>query len=760
VVVPERVPAPSLNIFNDESMLQLENVQSVWLWLLGIVAVAALLFVVYRSIFQRTERRLTWVLLALRGAGILALLLALARPVWTQTTTLTDPGRLAIVLDDSRSMSLAHTGGKSRYEWALEAVTRLKRQVEEGEGARVQVELFGIDGKPIEAAPPAKPVASVTDIVQAVGRVESRLRSRELIGIVLITDGMDNSGRDSILQLADSDTPIHAIGFPTDRSSAELDLSLRTPQAPEQVLVNNTVTVRVPVVRSGGPSDRRVEVTVTLSGDQPEASETVILEAGSNQVEAVLSFEPSVAGRFVYRVKAEAAGGERVLENNVEQFALQVNAEAIGVLYIEGFLRYEFTFLRKRLDDDPDINLVTVVRTANPQRPNPDASKILLTPTQLETVDLVILGDMEADFLGAAEYQTLTDWAGQEGHAILVLGGYRSFGPNGFATTPLADVLPVEFAAAGDRDQADEPFTMDLTAAGMAHPIFQVQTDRVQNKILWDTAAQLAGCSLVARAKPGATVLANNPITSVDGKPAVVVAVQNFGQGKSMVVTADTTWRWSRVARLKGQGDVLYARFWSQSVRFLTGRGLDDERAPLAVTTDRPGYDDGEAVEVRVVRRDSAATQAQGLVATITNSAGRERSVPLRPAADGSGDQVATIYPDGTGRHVIVARSTHEGQTVANANIELLVHGADLETTDTRTNPQVLRQIASERGAGFYVDIDQAESLGAKLQPDRRERTITRARDAREYWNSPVLFCFFLAAVTGEWWMRRRNRLV
>ena len=132
-------------------MLQLENVQSVWLWLLGIVAVAALLFVVYRSIFQRPERRLTWVLLALRGAGILALLLALARPVWTQTTTLTAPGRLAIVLDDSRSMSLAHTGGKSRYEWALEAVTRLKRQVEEGEGARVQVELFGIDGKPIEA---------------------------------------------------------------------------------------------------------------------------------------------------------------------------------------------------------------------------------------------------------------------------------------------------------------------------------------------------------------------------------------------------------------------------------------------------------------------------------------------------------------------------------------------------------------------------------------------------------------------------------
>lgn len=462
----------------------------------------------------------------------------------------------------------------------------------------------------------------------------------------------------------------------------------------------------------------------------------------------------------MYRVEAEAAGGERVLGNNVEQFALQVNAEAIGVLYLEGFLRYEYTFLRKRLDDDPDINLITVVRTANPQRPNPEASKVLLTPSQLETVDLVILGDMEADFLGTTEYEALIAWAGQEGHAILVLGGYRSFGPNGFAGTPLADVLPVEFTEEGAADQADEPFTMALTAAGQVHPIFQVQSDRVRNKTLWDQAAQLAGCSLVRRAKPGATVLATNPITSVDDKPAVVVAVQNFGQGKSMVVTTDTTWRWSRVARLKGQGDLLFARFWSQSVRWLTGRGLDDQQAPLVVTTDRPGYGDGDAVSVRIVARDSAAAATHALAATITNAAGRRRSVPLRPATDGSGDQVATVYPDGPGRHVIVARSTREGETVANANVQLLVHGADLETNDTRTDSQVLRQIAAERGAGFYVDIGEAQTLGDKLQPDRRQRTITRARDAREYWNSPVLFFFFLAAVTGEWWIRRRNRLV
>jgi hypothetical protein len=255
-------------------------------------------------------------------------------------------------------------------------------------------------------------------------------------------------------------------------------------------------------------------------------------------------------------------------------------------------------------------------------------------------------------------------------------------------------------------------------------------------------------------------VLAHNPIVTADDQPAVVIATQNYGRGKSMVVTADTTWRWSRVARLKGQGDVLYSRFWSQAVRWLTGRDLDDRQAPLVVTTDRPGYKDGEAVAVRVVQRGEAADGGQTVSARIVNLAGRERSLPLRPATDGSGDMVATVFPDGAGRHIVHAASASGGQVVANESVEFLVHGSDLETSDTRTNPQVLRQVASERGSGIYVDIDKAETLAESLSADRRQRTVTRSRDPREYWNSPFLFVFFLAMVTGEWWIRRRNRLV
>ena len=40
---------------------------------------------------------------------------------------------------------------------------------------------------------------------------------------------------------------------------------------------------------------------------------------------------------------------------NVVTFPLQVDGEPIRVLYLEGAMRYEFKFLKARLEDDPDL---------------------------------------------------------------------------------------------------------------------------------------------------------------------------------------------------------------------------------------------------------------------------------------------------------------------------------------------------------------------------------------------------------------------
>jgi uncharacterized membrane protein len=398
-----------------------------------------------------------------------------------------------------------------------------------------------------------------------------------------------------------------------------------------------------------------------------------------------------------------------------------------------------------------------VVRRANPDRPNGRPAAETITPERLKTINVIILGDMEASYLSVPEYQAILRWLDDKSHALLVLGGYHSFGPDGFRSTPLADALPVVFA---DKPpyQAEDPFTLQLTEGGQRHPAFELTGDRVKDAASWQQAPPLLGSSLVQRAKPGATVLAVNPSFVLDGKPAVVAATQRYGQGHTMVLAADTTWRWSRLTRVMGQSDTLYSRFWSQTIRWLAGRSQDDQRPLLTVSTDRPAYDVGKAVSVRVARQPRPGVDLNGSEAgaEITGPDGKTVAVPLRATSAEPDQFTGSFYPSSGGRHEIAATLTNAGKPRANHTAEFLVHGSDLELADPGTNRANLQAIAATTG-GVYLDVEDADKLADKI--DRKERRVSRVRRA-EFWNSPGLFVFFLAAVTVEWVLRRRNHLV
>ena len=436
-----------------------------------------------------------------------------------------------------------------------------------------------------------------------------------------------------------------------------------------------------------------------------------------------MTFTPSEAGSFVYTASVSTDIGEQLLANNSRHFPLQVDADAIGVLYLEGFLRYEYKYLKNRLEDDPDVSLVSVVRRANPERVDLASGDTLITPERLENLDLVILGDMEGDYLSDGEYEALKNWV-DEGHALLVLGGYHSFGADGFRNTPLAGVLPVVFADDGV-EQSEEPFVLDLTQRGRQHPIFEITGDGVKDLTLWSTAPQLLGSSLVARAKAGAEVLAVNPNIRLDGQPAVVIATGRYGSGRAMVVTADTTWRWTRLTRVAGKSDTLYSRFWSQTVRWVTGRDIEEKRSQIVVSTNRPDYEVGKEVSIRVRKQTDTGSEATGdIVVEVADETGKRIPIEVRSGSAEPDLFVASFYPSSGGRYEVNASLKSEGKTVANKTAEFLVHGSDLELADTGTNRSLLKSI-SQKSGGVYVDVEDADNLADSIQ-----RTTQRPRPA------------------------------
>ncbi len=105
----------------------------------------------------------------------------------------------------------------------------------------------------------------------------------------------------------------------------------------------------------------------------------------------------------------------------------------------------------------------------------------------------------------------LADFVSKRGGGLLMLGGRRSFAEGGWAGTPVAEVLPIEFdAETASRGNAPEYFThlnVRPTRAGTNFPVTQLAANEQESSARWNDMPTVSAVNAVRTAKRGATVL-------------------------------------------------------------------------------------------------------------------------------------------------------------------------------------------------------------------------------------------------------------
>src|SRR5204862_1573412 len=130
--------------------------------------------------------------------------------------------------------------------------------------------------------------------------------------------------------------------------------------------------------------------------------------------------------------------------------------------------------------------------------------------------------------------------------------------------------------------------------AGEDHPVMQLAATPDESDKRWAAIPPLASISSLGGPKPGASVLAVTGGSA--GSPRALVAVQRFGEGRSMIFTGEAAWRWRMQLPAKDQS---YDRFWRQAIRWLA------QTAPEPVTLTLPAAPaPGEPVAVSIAARD------------------------------------------------------------------------------------------------------------------------------------------------------------
>src|SRR5438105_2259262 len=134
--------------------VDLSNAPPAWVMLFGAVLVLILVDVMYR--LERGSKRLRMCLASVRALFLFAVLGMVARPNLVLRRDRVDPSVVAVVVDQSGSMSLADTGARrvtatqpaqTRFDLALSALSGKNAQVIKQLAARHRVELWGFSDR-------------------------------------------------------------------------------------------------------------------------------------------------------------------------------------------------------------------------------------------------------------------------------------------------------------------------------------------------------------------------------------------------------------------------------------------------------------------------------------------------------------------------------------------------------------------------------------------------------------------------------------
>ncbi|MBI3949796.1 MAG: VWA domain-containing protein [Acidobacteria bacterium] len=737
-------------VFSKGDLTFAANVSGGWVWVLSVSLLAGVSWLYFRmtpALPLKTKTGLASIRLGIFGL----ILFCLLQPVMRIPTVVPQRSFVAVLVDDSQSMGIADEADGRRLDVVRKLLAqdnRFHQQLEE----KFKVRRYAFSSVPTRAETVSELTASGdgTNLAAAIEMAMSDLQSLPLSAIVVMSDGASNIPSDFsplINKLKANRVPLYVLGL--GREELEHDIELVKVDAPRTILQGSSISATL-MLR--GHQARRVRVNV-LEDQRVVKSQTVELRSDGEAQAVPVEFTPTGSGLKHYVFAVEPSPGELINENNQRDLVVMVRDEHPKILYVEGEPRWEYGKLRMALRDEKNVILSSLLRTAKNkyyrqgiETPDELVKGFPQTREELFAYKGVVFGSVEASFFSFDQLKNMEAFVAERGGGFLMLGGRHAFSMGGYATTPIADLLPVTLteAAANPTSVTVKP---TLTLNGKLHPITQLSDEPGAGTQMWEKLPALTVPEPLTRIKPGAVVLLEG--RSARNQPLALLAYQRYGRGRSLAFTAADSWRWQMQMPSENQS---HERFWKQLLRYLVNASPDQ----VMVTTDSDASNISDPVRIRAEVNSRAfipITDAT-VAARIGLPGGKQEEIPLQWTEE-KGAYVGQIVARENGVHTIEVVARKGDETIGVAQAGFIVGDLNREYYDAQQHAEFLRHLTEETGGRYYTS-KTAERLPEEITYLDNQSAM---RVTKELWDMPINFLLLIGLVSAEWLLRRRKGL-
>ena len=759
-----------------------------------------------------------WWLPGLRAGAILLIALTLAEPTVETRYRQGEPGKIVFLLDASASMRVVdREADANRYERATRLLVdppsgMLHKLQDEFEMSVQQIDAGQLSHRwetTVERAGdlPTAPRAwqpdkwsNTTQIGDALNRLLSQLdrggnaSDDGNAAVVLFTDGQSNSGQ-SPLEVAkafrSAAIPIFTVGL--GPLTEPPDLAINAMNVPDRVFRTDTLRGTLDI-RDKLPAETAMKVEI-LHGDETVWSQRLsATESDSRRIDFSLpvdSLFKSQAERSGFeaeysilpielRARISSDAPETNESNNLRSAHLAIVSHKTRILLIDGRSRWESRYLRNMFARDAAWTIDAIIAenqstealesspassSTIPSSATPSSARSPGLPQSREALfryDLVILGDVPAEFWEPQQLRWMREFVEFGGGGLVIVDGERANLQNaGYrAIQPLFPIKWTDVEVEPSAAIRQLPKRAELTPVGRQiaalklTSVDETDSNESMSSQLWPALRPLFYVTPV-EPLPGSETLIEAK-SEVDSFPLCIT--RRFGAGRVLYMATDETWRWRYKA-----ADKFHSRLWNQLARWVRRTPMSVQGEFVSLDTPDPSYRVGEAIELRCSLRDSQGVPESGKVVSgvIRSDSTILARVPLieDPSVPGfySGiyaGQTATLP---VGEYQFSVEAVGFSQSALDVAATFWVEEVDsAEHQRIACNEELLRKLSSST-RGEYLHEEDASRIVELLRPISHGRVV---QSSMLLWQSYWWFCAALLLLAVEWIVRKRVGLI